>query len=326
MTARSLAFNASRLVWGGATALTFALLLAGCNPSPSTGNADTNGNAPKMADSSTGAGAGGDSKLVIEGSDTLLPLAQKWAEDFKKENPSVNLTVTGGGSGNGINSLLNGTADIADASRQAKDKEKAAAKEKGWEMNETPVARDGITIVVNPKNPVKSLTLAQLADIYTGKTKNWKEIGGADTPIVPSGRDTASGTYAYFQEDVLNKEKYRADMISTPSNNAIAGNVAAQPGGIGYIGVAYAKEFTQAGKVKEVGISFKTGDAPVLPTEDTILSGTYPISRALYNYTHGTPTGLAKKYLDYVTGPEGQKVVVAQGYVPLTKDASSAAK
>lgn len=267
----------------------------------------------------TPSGESNSNRLVIKGSDTLLPLSQQWAEKFKAANAGADVTVTGGGSGTGLVGLINGTCEIANSSRPAKDSEKTQAKEKGVEMVETPVARDGITIIVHPSNKITSLTLEQLAGIYTGKINNWKEVGGADLKIIASGRDSASGTYAYFQEDVLAKEKYRADMISTPSNNAIANNVASQEGGIGYIGVAYASAFTKAGKVREVPIAFKSGDTPVLPTEDNILSGKYPISRALFNYTNGQPKGVAAKYLEYVTGPDGQKVVEDLGFVPLKK-------
>lgn len=293
-------------------------VLSGCNP-PSASDGTSGTPASPSSSSAASAAPGTDSKtLVIEGSDTLLPLAQKWAEEFKKKNPEVTITVSGGGSGQGIKSLINGTAIIADASRAAEDKEKQQAKDKGFELTETAVARDGITIIVNPANPVKSLTLAQLKDIYTGKTNNWKEVGGSDLKITTSGRDSASGTYKYFQEDVLGKnEKYRADMASTPSNNAIANNVTQQKGGIGYIGVAYATEFTKAGKVREVPVAFKAGAEAVLPTAENILSDKYPISRALYNYTRNAPSGIAKEYLDYVTGADGQKIVTGQGYVTL---------
>jgi len=301
------------------------MVIAGCGDNTAsggtttTGGETTTGGAMATQDTTTtGGGAGAvTGTLTIKGSDTLLPLAQAWAEQFKKKNPGADITVTGGGSGQGITGLINGTCDIADSSRPAKSKEKEQGKAKNVEITETEVARDGITIVVHPSNPIKSLTLTQLGDIYKGKINNWNEVGGPDLKIVPSGRDTASGTYAYFQEDVLGKEKYRADMISTPSNNAIANNVAGQQGGIGYIGVAYATEFTKAGKVKEVPIAFKTGETAVLPTPENILDGKYPISRALYNYTNGAPSGLAKSYLDYVVSPDGQKIVKDQGFVTL---------
>jgi phosphate transport system substrate-binding protein len=293
-------------------------LLSGCNAPPPEASPSPSGGTNSSAEASPAATSGGTSgKISIEGSDTLLPLAQKWAEAFKAKNASADISVTGGGSGQGITALINGTAQIADASRPVEQTEKDAAKAKGFDMVETSVARDGITIVVNPTNAVKSLTLDQLKSIYTGKVNNWKEVGGADEKIVSNGRDTASGTYKYFQEDVLKKEKYRPDMISTPSNNKIAENVASQKGGIGYIGVAYATEFTKAGKVKVVPVSFKEGDAPVEPTSENILAGKYPISRALFNYTKGQPGGIIKQYLDFVTGPEGQEIVKKEGYVTL---------
>lgn len=293
-------------------------LTAGSGCTPNTGSNGSTGSSGNTGNSSNSdGGAGSSKKLVIEGSDTLLELSQKWAEEYQKKNPDIELTVTGGGSGQGITSLINGTADIANASREASDKEKAQAKEKGFDMVETAVARDGITIVVNPSNTVKSLTLEQVAGIYTGKIKNWSEVGGPNVPVSASGRDTSSGTYKYFQEDILKNEKYRADMKSTPSNNAIAQNVGNEPGGVGYIGVAYANEFTKAGKVKEVPISFKAGETPVMPTPENILGGKYPISRALYNYTRNTPDGQVKAYLDFATGPDGQKIVEQIGFVTL---------
>jgi phosphate transport system substrate-binding protein len=303
-----------------ALAVFFLPALSGCNPpatdSPATGDAKVGGTTASPEGGATPAASGG--SLKVEGSNTILPLSQEWAKAFKAKS-GKDVTVAGGGSGQGITALVNGTTDIANASRPAKDDEKAEAKAKGFEMFETAVARDGITIVVNPANPVKSLTMDQLKDIYTGKVKNWKEIGGADEKIIASGRDSSSGTYEYFMEDVLKKEKYRADMISTPSNNAIANNVSTQKGGIGYIGVAYASEFTKSGKIKEVPVSFKAGEPGLLPTEENVLAGKYPISRALFNYTKNKPEGDAKEYLDFVTGPEGQEIVKKVGYIPLKK-------
>ena len=314
----SLTFRATCAV----SAAAFAPLLFGCDapaPQSSASPAPAGATAAGSTTATSPAAGSASGKISIEGSDTLRPLAEKWAEAYKAKNAGIDITVAGGGSGQGITALLNGTAEIADSSRAAKDKEKADAKAKGFEMVETAVARDGITIVVHPSNTVKSLTIEQLKGIYTGKVNNWKEVGGPDLKIVTSGRDTASGTYTYFQEDVLNKEKYRADMISTPSNNKIAENVTAQKGGIGYIGVAYASEFTKAGKVKEVPVAFKAGEEPQLPTEDNILSGKYPISRALFNYTKGKPDGNIKGYLDFVTGPDGQEIVKKEGFIPLKK-------
>ncbi|MBC7806313.1 MAG: phosphate ABC transporter substrate-binding protein, partial [Akkermansiaceae bacterium] len=184
-------------------------------------------------------------------------------------------------------------------------------------VKEVAVAMDGITIIVNPKNPIKSLTLEQLADIYTGKTKDWKEIGGTPGKIVAIGRDSSSGTYEFFKEDVLKKADYRSDMISSKANPAIGTNVAQSAGAIGYIGVAFAEQYVKAGKVKELPIAFKTGEEPVLPTVDNVHSGKYPISRSLYNYVSGEPEGIAKAYLDFVLSEEGQKIVAAEGYITL---------
>jgi phosphate transport system substrate-binding protein len=294
-----------------------AALIAGCGSQESSDN--DGGTTAVGGGAAAGKSASDTGRLVIKGSDTLLPLGQRWAQAFSQKNPDMQINVTGGGSSTGIVALINGTCDIANSSREIKDKEKEQAGAKGVKVNEVAVARDGITIVVHPSNPVRSLTLAQVAGIYKGEINNWKEIGGPDRRIVASGRDAASGTYGYFQEDVLDKAKYRSDMISTPSNNQIANNVAGDPAGIGYIGVAYAGEFTQAGKVKEVPIAFKSGDTPILPTPENILAGKYPISRALLNYTNGEPTGAVKAYLDFVLSADGQKVVEEIGYVPVGK-------
>lgn len=289
--------------------------VAGC-PGSNTASTDS-GASSTGARASSGKTASGTGELVIEGSETLQELSQKWVEEFKKQNPDVNITVTGGGSGQGIKSLINGTATIANASREVTEKEREQAKASGAELVETSVARDGITIVVNPSNNVTSLTLQQVSDLYTGKVKNWKEVGGPDLSVTASGRESSSGTYKYFQEDVLDKQEYRADMKSLASPNAIAESVTTEKGGVGYIGVAQAAQFTKAGKVKEVSIAFKAGEAPVMPTSEAILAGKYPISRALYNYTKGQPEGTAKAYLDFVTGPEGQKIVEEIGFVRL---------
>ncbi len=300
-----------------AVALATLPLLAGCPPP----QAKNDGGAPATGSTTTtGGGTTGSSTkdaLTIKGSETLLPLAKEWTAEFAKANPGANITVSGGGSGQGIAALIAGTTDIADASRKIEGKETGMAKAKGITVKEVAVAKDGITIIVNPKNPIKSLTLQQLADIYTGKTKNWKEVGGADQKIVASGRDSSSGTYSYFKEEVLKKVDYRADMISNGANPPIATNVAQNAGGIGYLGVSFAGEYTRKGVVKEVPISFAAGQPAILPTAENVHSGKYPISRSLYNYVSGEPTGTAKAYLDFVTGEAGQKIVEKQGYITL---------
>ena len=254
-------------------------------------------------------------RLVIKGSDTILPLSQQWAQTFSQKNPGANINVTGGGSSTGIVALVNGTCDIANSSRKMRPREYQAAKARNLIIKEFPVARDGITIIVHPSNPIKSISVDDLRRIYTGAVDNWNQLGGPNLKIVASGRDAASGTYAFFQEDVLKNARYRPDMISTPSNNAIANNVAGDRGGIGYVGVAYAKAF--AGKVKDLPVAFKKGGTPVEATDANVKSGKYPISRFLYNYTRGNPSGLTAEYLSFIRSPQGQEIVEKVGYVPL---------
>jgi len=257
-------------------------------------------------------------KLVIKGSDTLLPLAQAWAEEFMKRYPGVSISVSGGGSGVGIAALLDGTCDIADASRDLKPDEKKQAKEKGINIVDTKVAIDGISIIVHPSNPIKKLTLQQLKDIYTAKVTNWSQLGGPNLKITAVGRDTPSGTYELFREKVLGeKGQYAPSVVNTPSNNAIAQIVSKDKGAIGYVGVAYAKEFAKAGKIRIVPVAKDAKSPSYLPTDQNIKSQKYPLFRYLHNYTRGKPTGLAKAYLDFVLSPDGQKIVSKVGYIPL---------
>lgn len=256
-------------------------------------------------------------KLVIKGSDTILPLAQAWAEEFMNRNPDVSISVTGGGSGVGISALLDGTCDIANASRNLTSSEAERAKKLGIDIYETKVAIDGISIIVNPQNPLKNITLLQLKEIYTGRLKSWKEIGGPDVKISPVGRDTPSGTYELFKEKVLGGESYAPSVINTPSNNQIATTVSQDLGAIGYVGVAYAEEFAKIGKVKILAVAKDKNSQPILPNPEKIKGEEYPLYRYLFNYTRGKPTGLAKEYLDFVTSPDGQKIVEKVGYIPL---------
>ncbi|MBC8139466.1 MAG: phosphate ABC transporter substrate-binding protein [Fibrella sp.] len=291
-------------------------LLAGCptantdTRSTTTGGTATGGTPENKGDDTTGG------SLTISGSDTIRPLSERWVEEFNKQSPA-SISVKGGGSGQGISALINKSVDIANSSRKMKDEEMKTAEGKGLKVTEIAVAMDGITIIVNPKNPIKSLTIQQLADIYTGKVKDWKEIGGTPGKIVAIGRDSSSGTYEFFKEDVLKKADYRSDMVQSKANPAIGTSVGQNAGAIGYIGVAFASEYVKAGKVKEMPVAFKDGDEPILPTVENVHSGKYPISRSLYNYVAGEPEGLTKAYLDFVRSEEGQKIVADEGYITL---------
>jgi phosphate transport system substrate-binding protein len=245
--------------------------------------------------------------LVIKGSTTVLPIAQKVAEVYMKENPDVKISISGGGSGNGIKALIDGTTDIADSSRFIKDKEVALAVEKGRYPVPFAVAYDCIVPVVHPSNSMKNLTLDQLKDIYMGKIKNWKEIGGPDKKVVVISRDTSSGTYEVWEKKVMNKERVYPGALLQASNGAVVQAVSKNKNAIGYIGLGYAD--------KSIKILTVNG---IQGSEKTTLDGTYPVSRPLYMFTAGWPKGDALNFINYVVHPQkGQKYVKEAGYVPL---------
>jgi phosphate transport system substrate-binding protein len=247
--------------------------------------------------------------VKIKGSDTVLPLASAWAEAYMKDHSNMTIAVTGGGSGVGFASLINGACDIADASRAAQPKEISQARDRNIALKATTVAKDGITMIVNPKNPIKGLTVAQVAKLYSGAT-TWKEVGGENMKVVAAGRYSSSGTYVFFQDTVLQGRRYRPDMLTLPSNNAICQSVSQDEGAIGYVGLAFADEFAAKHKVKIVPI------AGVMPSNETVRNGKYPLWRPLYCYTNGRPGGVIGDYLKFVTGREGQAIVSKVGYVP----------
>lgn len=242
--------------------------------------------------------------ITIKGSTTVLPIAQLTSEIFMEQNPGANISVQGGGSGVGITSLIEGTTDIADSSRKIKDKELKKAQETGIEPFENIVALDGIAVVVHLSNIKNYLTREQIKAIYTGKISNWSEIGGEDKKIVVISRDTSSGTYEAFENLALNKEKVRPDALITASNQAVNITIAQTPGAIGYLGLGYLTK-----KVKAVSVD------GIKCTKETVVSGQYPLSRPLYMYTDGKPEGIIKQYLDFVLGPEGQKLIEEEGFV-----------
>lgn len=256
--------------------------------------------------------------LKIAGSTTVLPLSQIWAESFMMKYPQARISVSGGGSGTGISMLMNGTCNVANASRAATKKEIDTARSRNSKLVETKLAKDGLAIVVNSSNNVKNLTMAQLQGIYSGKIDNWKEVGGdSGRGIVAVGRDTSSGTYGFFQEAVLKGGSYLKGMLSMPSNAAIVQAVSQSKDAIGYVGIAYAEKAAEQGKVDVLSISRKKGQRGQRPTRQAIDNNTYPLFRYLYVYTLGAPKGLAGDFLKYATSSEGQKLVRQSGYEPL---------
>ena len=251
------------------------------------------------------------SKITVKGSDTMVILAQKWAELYMKKNPATTIQVTGGGSGVGITALINGTTDICNASRPMKQTEIEKLKARYNTLGvEIPCARDGVTIFLNEANKVSELTLKQLSDIYLGKTKNWKDVGGGDAEIRLYGRENSSGTYVYFHDEVV-KGDYASTVQSLPGTAAVVNAVKKDVNGIGYGGAAYAVG------VKHAKVKKDAGSPAYDATAETIGKGQYPITRFLYIYLRNRPTGETKKYIDWILGPEGQSVVTEIGYFPV---------
>lgn len=258
------------------------------------------------------------SYIENKGSDTIVNLALAWAEKYQSDHPTVRISVTGGGSGTGIAALINGTVDIANASRQIKAEEIDQAKSNGVDPVEHIIARDAIAVIVNPKNPVNELTLQQISDMYSGKINNWSEVGGEDRPIVRLSRETNSGTHVYFLETVLrlgnskDPTLFSRDTLLLPSSEGIIAEVRQNPNAIGYDGLGYVPK-----DLKMIAIAEHQGGAYVLPSIATVNDKTYPIARDLYMYTNGEPTGLLKEYLDWIVSPEAQQIVADLGFVPV---------
>jgi len=253
--------------------------------------------------------------IVVKGSDTLLIVAQRWAEEFMTLNPKVNIQVAGGGTGTGFVALKDKTTDIADASREIKTSEVESCKARGVNPVEWTVGLDGISIVVNPSNPVTSLSMTQLEMIYNGTYTNWSEVGGNNAPIVTYGRQSTSGTYEFFREHVLHNKDFRSDNRELAGNAEIVQSVQGDANGIGYVGVAYTK---QGVNVKVIGIS-SSSTTVYQPTIANIKNGAYPIARKLYIYTDGNPEDLLGQYVAFILGPQGQEILEEVGYVSTTK-------
>jgi phosphate transport system substrate-binding protein len=249
--------------------------------------------------------------ITLKGSDTMVQLAQRWAEQYMNAHKDIQVQVTGGGSGTGISALINGTTDICAASRPMKDNEKQKLIDKYKSAGvEVRVARDGITLFVHKQNPITTLTMEQIGKIYKGEITNWKEVGGRDAEIVLYGRENSSGTYEFFKEHVLHKKDFANNMQALPGTAAVVNAVNRDENGIGFGGVGYSQGLKDLAVKADDGVEY-------LPKKEHILSGKYPISRYLYLYIRQRPEGELKKLLDHILSPAGQKVVSDEGFFPV---------
>lgn len=250
--------------------------------------------------------------VTVKGSDTMVILGQRWAEAFMAANPGVVIQVTGGGTGTGIAALLNGTTEICQASRPIKEAEQEELQQKfGARATEILVARDGLAVYVHADNPIGSLSIGQLRDLYQGRIANWKQVGGPDRPVILYGRENSSGTYAYFKEHVLEGGDFASAMQPLPGTAAVVNAVSKDANGVGFGGDAYAKG------VRIVPLRKDEAAAPVEPTAATIDDGSYPLARGLFFYLRRAPEGDAKAFVDFCLGEAGQKLVGEVGYFPL---------
>jgi len=242
-------------------------------------------------------------------------LVSSWAEAYMKAQPGMQVSVTGGGSGTGIAALMNGTTDIAAASRDLSANEKTMAGQKKLGLAETVVGMDGLSVVVNPENPVKALTMGQLKAVFTGEVTNWKALGGPDVPVLVYSRESSSGTYAFFQEHVLEKQDYAKSARLMPATSSIIEAVSSDKGGIGYVGLGYAEE--AAAKIRIVPVKKDAQSPAVMPSKATVNDKTYPIARALYLIAPAGAPPSAQAFLKYATSKEGQHIVQEAGYIAL---------
>ncbi|MCU0574277.1 MAG: PstS family phosphate ABC transporter substrate-binding protein [Syntrophobacteraceae bacterium] len=252
-----------------------------------------------------------------KGSDTLVNLALSWAETYMGAHSDVRISVTGGGSGTGIAAMIHGTVDIANASREMKPEEIDRARSRGISPVEFVVARDAIAVVVNPRNPVSKLTMQQISDIYTGEITNWRDVGGEDRPVVLLSRESNSGTYVYFLENVIRRGRKESQLLFSPetllmpSSEGISAEVRLNVNAIGYDGLGYVTP-----DQKVVAVSRDLGSPYVLPSIATVNDGSYPISRPLYMYTAGRPAGQTREFMEWLL-QDGQILVAKLGFVPI---------
>jgi len=284
-----------------------ALVLSGC------------GRGPEVEGRGEGVETAGRAISQI-GSTTLLPLAEKWREEYNREHPEVRIAVSGGGSGTGIRALISGTAGIANSSRDISAEEVEQAKAAGVDPVEHVVAHDGIAVIVHPSNPIEAISLEQLSEVFSGQVGDWSALGVGDVgPIEVVSRDSASGTYESFKELVITMggeeegRDYAASALKQTSNQGVLALVGQTKAAIGYVGLGYLDDSVKALSVIPLGESSATA-----PTSSNVMDGSYPISRALYVYTNGEPSGDLKDYLDWIKGPEGQRIVEELGFVAVS--------
>ena len=262
--------------------------------------------------SSCAAPPAGKQNINLKGSDTMLQLGQSWAEVFMKDHPNATIQVTGGGSGTGIAALINGTTQICQSSRPIKDEEKTSVKQqRNADVSEIPVAVDALAVYLNKQNPVEHLTMEQVRRIFQGEITNWKDVGGPNGNIVLYGRENSSGTYVFFKEHVLANGDFAEKYQPLGGTAAVINAVVKDTNGVGYGGIGYAKD------IKTISIAKDVTSEPVAPTMDNALSNKYPLSRFLFWYTAGAPSGTIKELVDWVLGPQGQSVVEQVGFYPL---------
>ncbi|HZH04929.1 MAG TPA: phosphate ABC transporter substrate-binding protein [Myxococcaceae bacterium] len=248
--------------------------------------------------------------LTVKGSDTMVILAQRWAEAFMRKERSARIQVTGGGTGTGLAALQNGTTDIAMASRAIKEDERHRVRvQRRQEVNEVAVAKDGVAFYVREGNPVTALRPDQLRSVYQGDVTNWRELGGRDGTIVLYSRESSSGTYLFVKEKLLGGEDFAPAAQTLPGTAAVVNAVAQETHGIGYGGAAYAKG------VRELKI--KAGGAEVAPSLEAVKSGQYPLSRDLYFYTRGTPSAEVQAFMRFCLSDEGQRLAQSVGFYPV---------
>ncbi len=284
-----------------------AVLLSACSPSTGTGTTQ-----PAAVQS-----------IQNVGSDTMVNLALAWAESFQSDHPNTRIAVTGGGSGTGLAALINGTVDLANASRQIKPEEISRAEANKIHPVEHVVARDAIAVIVHPSNPVEHLTLVQISDIYTGKITNWKQVGGENRPIVLLSRETNSGTHVFFLEEVIrlgdakSKTLFSTETLLLPSSEGITAEIRQNPNAIGYDGLGYVTP-----DVKMLSVARDATKPFVLPGVESVNNSTYPIARDLYMYTTGRTNDQVQAYLEWIASSAGQTIVSKLGFVPLKSDSA----